>query len=315
MRQLGFRRLLLGVALATASCQAFAQGVGVSVPAIEGGDTAAAVGPPVSLFNTESVPLNQKERAGVALASQYANRRELPVAGDGGAVVFLFGSTLPSVVCAPLYVCDIQLQAGEVVNDVNIGDSVRWKVSPSVSGSGGAATTHVLVKPTDSGLTTDLIIATNERTYTIKLVSTLHSWMPLVSFDYPDDINRAWASYRERQVQNDNATTLPSGRNLASLDFNFSISGDSPSWRPLRVYTDGQKTYIQMPPSVSAADMPALVALTGGGVFSSPNTQIVNYRVTGGTFVVDKVLTRAALIAGVGGEQKRVLITYENAGD
>ena len=51
---------------------------------------------------------------------------------------FVFGATLPTVVCAPLYVCDLVLQAGEAVNDLNIGDSVRWQITPATQGTGEA---------------------------------------------------------------------------------------------------------------------------------------------------------------------------------
>ena len=277
-----------------------------TVPAVSAAPLA-----PIPLINQAPVPLTPKENTGVAIANRYAAARQMPVEGNNGAVVFLYGSTLPSVVCAPLYVCDIALQPGEVVTGVNIGDGVRWKVSPSVSGTGTDKVTHVLVKPTDSGLTTDLVISTDRRIYTIKLVSTPHKWMPLVSFNYPDDLQHEWANYEQQQANYQATNVLPSGQNLASLDFNYSLGGDDPSWKPLRVYSDGSKTYIQMPPTVSSADLPALVALgRGGGLFSSAPTQIVNYRIEGNTYVVDKVLARAELISGVGGDQERVTITH-----
>lgn len=52
-------------------------------------------------------------------------------------MIFLFGETQPSVVCSPLQVCDIELQGGEIVRDVMVGDTVRWKVEPATSGATG----------------------------------------------------------------------------------------------------------------------------------------------------------------------------------
>ena len=92
--------------------------------------------PPISLVSPAVAPLNSKERAGVALSRRWANRNEMPHAGEDGYVRFLFGATLPTVVCAPLQVCNLALQPGEIVNNVNLGDSVRWKITPSISGSG-----------------------------------------------------------------------------------------------------------------------------------------------------------------------------------
>jgi type IV secretory pathway VirB9-like protein len=34
-----------------------------------------------------------------------------------------------------LQVCDIELQPGEIVRDVLVGDTVRWKVEPATSGA------------------------------------------------------------------------------------------------------------------------------------------------------------------------------------
>ena len=55
----------------------------------------------------------------------------MPHAGEDGYDRFLFGATLPTVVCAPLQGCNLALQPGEIVNNVNLGDSVRWKITPS----------------------------------------------------------------------------------------------------------------------------------------------------------------------------------------
>jgi type IV secretion system protein VirB9 len=110
------------------------------------------------------------------------------------------------------------------------------------------------------------------------------------------------------------ASTLPTGENVANLDFGFRLSGDEPAWRPLRVYTDGAKTYIQFPRAMAFGAAPALVGLDNdGGWFSSPSEQMVNYRIAGDRYVVDRVLDRAALVSGVGSSQTRVVITRDGA--
>ena len=134
-----------------------------------------------------------------------------------------------------------------VVHDVQVGDSVRWKISPSISGSGSEQTTHLIIKPVDAGLVSSLNVATNRRTYAIKLVSTQRDWMPLVAFNYPGDMQQQWYAYRQTVAFGAAANRLPTGENTANLDFGFQLSGDDPSWKPLRVYTDGAKTYIEFP--------------------------------------------------------------------
>ena len=265
--------------------------------------------PPIALASPAQVPLNAKEKAAVALSRRWANRAEMPHAGEDGYVRFLFGAALPTVVCAPLQVCDLALQPGEIVNNVNLGDSVRWKVTPSLSGLGATQITHLIIKPTDAGLVSSLDIATNRRTYAVRLVSTQAAWMPLVAFNYPDDAQAQWQQYRQNAGFGEAATTLPTGENTANLQF-LCISGDGPRWTPIRAYTDGAKTYIEFPGSIGSQAAPALVALADDGSwFTSPSTQIVNYRVQGNRYVVDAALDRAALISGVGGGQQRVVIS------
>ena len=269
----------------------------------------AEMPPPLPLMSRTAVVLNAKEKAAVALSHRWANRNEMPHAGEDGYVRFLFGATLPTVVCAPLQVCNLSLQPGEIVNNVNVGDSVRWKVTPSMSGSGGTLTTHLIIKPTDAGLVSSIDVETNRRTYAVKLVSTQSTWMPLVAFNYPDDAQEAWQSYRQNVAFGASATTLPTGENTANLQF-LCIGGSRPSWAPVRAYTDGQKTFIEFASSISYQAAPALVALADDGSwFSAASPQIVNYRVIGNRYVVDAALDRAALISGVGSDQQRVSIS------
>lgn len=258
--------------------------------------------PPIPLVSGQQIRLDGKEAYGIKLANEWKNHPDRPRRGDDGSVKYLFGATLPTLVCTPLQVCSIRLQAGEVVNDVHAGDAVRWKITPATEGVGPTATTVVVVKPTDAGLTTNLIITTDRRIYTVKLASTQREWIPVLSFDYPDDVQREWAAYAQRQAQTTHANTLPTGQNLANLDFNFRMSGDSPAWKPVRIYTDGVKTYIQFPSS-HFNEAPALVALGQRG-----GEELVNYRLIGDRYVVDKVLDRAALIVGVGRSQTKVEI-------
>ena len=108
------------------------------------------------------------------------------------------------------------------------------------------------------------------------------------------------------------ASASPTDGDAQNLDFGFRISGDDPRWRPLRVYTDGAKTYIQFPRAMAFGSAPALVGLArDGGWFSNPTEEMMNYRIIGDRYVVDQVLDRAELVSGVGGGQSRVLITRD----
>jgi type IV secretion system protein TrbG len=267
--------------------------------------------PPVSLLSP-NVPLTTRQAQASAISRRWRNRVATPGEGAGGSVNYMFGASIPSVVCSPLYVCNISLQAGEVVNDIKAGDAVRWLITPSIVGSGATAQTIISVKPTDAGLQTNLIIATTRRLYDITLVSSTYAHTDDITFTYPEDVQAQWQQYQQQAQQRYTDTTLANGTNLASLDFGYSLSGGNPSWRPLRVYSDGIKTYIQFPRAMLSGDAPALVALgNDGSWFSSPSKQIVNYRVEGDTYVVDRVLSRAALISGVGGSQDEIEIIHQ----
>lgn len=280
-----------------------------NIPALNAPDSEGL--PPIQMLSPDSVQLDAKEAEGLRLASKWKSNPDKPHTGPDGSVVYLFGATLPTLVCSPLQVCTIELQPGEVVSEeVHAGDKARWKVSPGTKGSGENETTLVIVKPTDAGLETNLMIPTNRRVYSIKLVSTQNRWMPFLSFDYPEEIDRAWAEYREKRAKTTYNNTMPTGENMANLDFGFSISGDSPSWKPVRVYSDGKKTYIQFSSSSFGGEAPALVALgNDGGLFSGPSEKLLNYRPIGDRYVVDKVIDRVALIQGVGSDQIKVTIT------
>lgn len=271
-------------------------------PKGEGAESA----PPINWLSNKEPHLNPLEQQSVKISKDWINASAIPAAGENGAVVYTYGTQLPTVVCSPLHICDVALEPGEVINDLHNGDRVRWKVYPSLSGSGVLKTTHLIIKATDTSLVTNLNVATDRRTYIIKLVSRKEDWMPLVSFAYPEEAEAKWKAYQEAQAKHEEATTLPTGEHVSTLDFNYRLKGSKVDWRPLRVYNNGAKTYIQFPAIVAHGDLPALVAL---GVKDAET--LVNYRLIGDRLEVDKLLTHAALIRGVGRHQERVEITYD----
>ena len=264
---------------------------------------------PMSRRPAPDLKLTATERQSVALSKRWMNSGAAPAVGDNGAVVFTFGVSMPTVVCSPLHVCDVALEPGEIIHDIHTGDRVRWKVYPAITGSGATQTTHLIIKATDNALATNLNIATDRRTYVIALVSRKADWMPLVAFAYPEDSQAAWVQYQAAQAKKTEATVLATGENIATLDFSFHLKGgDAVSWRPLRVYGNGSKTYVQFPPSIAQGDLPTLIALGA----HDKTEQLVNYRMVGGDrFEVDKLLRHAALIRGVGRAQERVEIVYD----
>lgn len=267
---------------------------------------------PTNYLNGVNSNLKPKEAKGAALSYEWMNKNDMPGRGDAGAVMFQFGASMPTLVCAPLYACAIRLEPGETMTQMDAGDAVRWKITPSVTGSGENTTTYLIVKATDSGLSTNLTVTTDRRLYVIKLVSRIDDWMPLVAFNYPEDQKRAMERYQAQVKAVRDATIMSDGGNVSALDFGFKMRGDNPSWKPLRVYTDGAKTFIQFSKTVSSSNQELPTLLSVG---SDDKEQLINYRLVGDRFVVDSVIDRAMLISGVGRKQVKVDIIRDERGN
>lgn len=254
--------------------------------------------PPLSPSLAEAQSMNGKEAKGVDISAQWRGQTGLVTKGPDGKVIFLYGEVQPSVICSPLQVCDIELQGGEIVRDVLVGDTVRWKVEPATSGAPGGQAIHLIVKPTEPGLVTSMVVTTSRRTYHIQLKSHPTQYMARVGFDYPEDVSARMADINARIE----ASTIPgAGVPADQLNFGYSISG-SARFRPTRVYTDGTKTYIQFPESVAAREAPVLFVVSGG------QNRIVNYRMKSNMMIVDFAVDKAILISGVGWNQEKITI-------
>ena len=264
-------------------------------------------------FSSGEPDLTSQEQAGLAIAKEWkaANGRGLkPTPGPDGSVSFLFGASQPSIVCAVLQVCDVELQAGEQVNSIHLGDAARWTIEPAVTSYGGSEVQHLIIKPMDVGLTTSLIVTTNRRTYHLRLRSTRNDYMPRVSFIYMDEAIKKWETEKATSEREHEKKTIPeTGEYLGNLDFGYQLEGTA-SWKPLRVYNDGKKTILEMSSTLAQREAPVLLVIRKeGGVFSSDEQVMVNYRVQSNRYIVDSLFDKAILIAGAGDSQDRVTIT------
>jgi len=261
-------------------------------------------------FSKNNPTLSAQEKTALAIARRWNSGAGIkPFAGPNGTVRFVFGAQQPSIVCAVLQVCDVALQAGELVNSIQLGDTARWTVEPAVSGSGATEVMHLILKPMDVGLETSLIVTTNRRSYHLKLRSHRTAYMPQVAFTYPEEALAQWEALKTRAGVERQEKTLPqTGEYLGDLSFDYEIDG-SVAWKPVRVFNDGRKTIIEMPQAMQQTESPSLLVVRkDGGLFTDDETVIVNYRVQGNRYIVDTVFDKAILIAGVGRSQDRVTI-------
>lgn len=276
-----------------------------TVPAIDSNQPLLAVVDPG--MGEQTVSITKKEREALNIAKKWMDNPDRPRPDSDGSVKYLFGATLPTLVCTPLHMCSVRLQPGEEIDTITFGDSSRWKHSLSTSGKGGSEVEVVSVRPMESGIVTNMVVTTDRRIYTILLKAAKKEWMPFISFHYPDDTEKMLEQHRARRQKAEYSSTLANGMNVANLDFGFKIGGDSVPWKPIRVYSDGTKTYIEFESLGNEAPV-LMIMESEGSVFTDPDYKNVNYRLIGKRYVVDGVDPRMALISGVGNDQRRVTI-------
>lgn len=260
-------------------------------------------------FADTKLALTEQEQTALAIGKHWQTGKATskPVAGRDGSINFIYGSGQIRIVCAVLQVCDVALQPGEQVNNINVGDP-RFTVEPAITGSHDGQRLHLLIKPLDVGLDTSLVVTTDRRTYHFRLRSTRNDFMPFVSFTWPDEAEAKWAAIRLQQQQEKRNNTIPeTGEYLGKLHFNYRVVGRA-RWKPVRVYNDGVKTIIEMPSAMQQSEAPSLLVMQGRGAFAKPDTVMVNYRLQGSRFIVDSVFDKAMLVAGAGRGQEKITI-------
>ena len=195
---------------------------------------------------------------------------------------------------APGHITDIALQPGEALTAVAAGDTVRWIVGDTTSGSGTARQVHILLKPSAAGISTNLVITTDRRIYRIEAEATARTAMAAVSWTYPGDpllaISGRDAGYGQACAGD------PGG--AAPFNFDYVLKGGKPSWRPVRVFDDGRQVFIEFPPGLARDQAPPLFARNHDG-----GSELVNYRVKGRFYIVDRLLSVAELRLGAKKQQ------------
>jgi len=209
-----------------------------------------------------------------------------------------------SIQTAPGRITDIVLQTGETLGAVASGDTARWVIGDTTSGSGDTARAHVLIKPIATGLSTNVVITTDRRVYRLDLKSGAHDAMAAVAWTYPQD---ALISLRKAAVTAHAAAPVASGVEIDRLRFDYVISGDRPSWRPIRAFDDGRQTFIEFPPTLGESEVPPLFLVGPQG-----EAQLVNYRLNGRHYVIDRLFDIAELRLGT---RKQTVVRITRSGD
>jgi type IV secretion system protein TrbG len=256
------------------------------------------------------IPLPATALEAVRVSESWQGEKSPPSPGPDGRVMYSYGAGLPTVVCAPLRVCIIELQTGEkIVGEPHIGDSVRWNISPAMYGTGDQATAVIILKPQTPGLDTNLLITTDRRAYYLRLISKPEDYIARVAFAYPDDDTRKWQQQQAAQEalakQEKYAAEVPPAMiAVDQMNFDYAIRGGDEHIRPVRVFDDGAKTYIQMPPELQHREAPILLVMGNDG-----KGEMTNYRVKDQTYIVDRLFDRANLVLGSGKKAQKAEIS------
>lgn len=218
----------------------------------------------------------------------------------------------PIVTCAPLHLCVVQLEQGEIINNIELGDSADWLSSVALVGTKSAGSYQVAVKPKLYDIATDLVITTNKRTYNIGLLSQKGGTTHVVNFYYPEetlDQTNAQLAAQNNQVVDQSTQNPNTAINIGNLNFNYVLRGDhvrATPWAPTHVFDDGDKTFIQMPALSERFGLPVLYIL------KNKQMALINYRYKRPYFIIDGLFSKAFLISGKGSDQQKIEIDNNN---
>jgi type IV secretion system protein TrbG len=258
--------------------------------------------------------LAQQPREVREAIKDHQNDGRWPVYRTAELVLYPYGEEPEPVIdCEPLRTTDIQLQPGETITDVAMGDTERWMATPAASGDPRNSLPHLAVKPQVPGIATNLTIYTTKHIYHVMLRSRGNHAMQEVEFYYPDELLTAMkdadaaAASAMQQTADPPSDSGDVGKvanvDPAQLNFAYTLSGPNVPWKPIRAFDDGSHVYIQTPAGMKTSEAPALLINAGSG------SQMVNYRVEGNYYVVDRLFSDAILVSGAGRDQDRVTIS------
>jgi type IV secretion system protein VirB9 len=310
--------IAMAVFAAAGSACAGALGVGASRPKT-GGEQPALQQTSRQIYDLkEPIPLSW--RATSSAAQTWLQTGNAPsMVGTNGEVMYAYGQSQPTITCAPLHICLINLLPGEHITNLSIGDSVRWLVQSAEAGQ----TPVVVIKPTADGLTTNLAVTTDAgRVYYMTLVSDKHTYVPQIGFYDPQQlvINMQNQATRQRAADaaKKEAVVAPLGQvDPSTLDFNYTCQlgaghadQASSDLLPVRVFAGSGHTYLQMPEGMKYTDAPAVFNVSNG------DTELMNSRLVHGYFILDGLPQKFKLVVGVGKSSRSVACnhTQVNAG-
>lgn len=180
----------------------------------------------------------------------------------------------------------IEFAPGEQIENVAVGDSTAWQVTPNKRAN------LLFLKPLDGKARTNMTVVTDQRVYLFDLSVASAGSTPLYNlrFTYgpkvePQQQRIAYPTLLANAsaptaVQSRSARTPAPGATHPKLNYDWKRKGDK-ELIPARYYDDGRQLYLQWKPGVP---MPALFERDEKG-----REGLINYRMVGSFIVVDHV--------------------------
>ncbi len=196
---------------------------------------------------------------------------------------------------SPRFISTIALRPGEKLISKAAGDTVRWVMGETHQGDGANAQTLVFVKPIRGDLRTNIVLTTDQRTYMLEAISHPgDAYTSVISWNYPRDQLAELSTASGMLADQADRTIGDVALDQVNFDYKIkSVGKGRPAWLPERVFDDGSKTYIQFAPNLGTTEAPPLFVIG-----EKNQAELVNYRVQGRYYVVDRLITVAELRLG-----------------
>ncbi len=279
----------------------------VSLRADGAGDVRAPVNVPRrSSIRTETIAIDIPPEDLLEQARRRATQR--PQVGDFVDAVQIYDfvpGSVYEVITTPGFLTLLRLRAGEEILHLAAGDTSRWTVDTVVAGIVDPHATlsetlptprrqpdttrvSILIKPRRPRLETNLVIATNQRTYLIDLKSVeATAYHSVVAWTYPRAFSISVST---------NSAVRARRRDDGTRNYAYDIKvppGPAPKWSPISVFDDGHRVHVRFPEGIDDLRRPPLFIVGRDGA-----VRLVNYHVDGASYVVHELFDRAELRLG-----------------
>ena len=183
-------------------------------------------------------------------------------------------NTVFQFVGQPGYQSAIRFGPDEAIENVAVGDSVAWQVTPNKRGD------HLFIKPMLAGARSNMTVVTSKRTYLFDLRAPRGGQaVYALSFEYPAyPAPGAIQPPPEPEPAVAVAAAAPQPVAPPVYTFGWAAKGDK-SLQPARAFDDGKAVYLSWP---EGSPLPAVLVASADG-----SEGPINYRVDKGYIVVD----------------------------